>query len=383
MSPVQLLPSLADRPRSGHVGTALRATLLCVTMVLCAACGPPPDPVVRDVAAVQDLLDDLENEGFSGVTLVDTGEQVIVRGFGWADREAGIRNDADTVFDIGSVTKQFTAAAVLRLQMDGRLSVEDTLGGYLPGLPPDKAALTLHQLLTHTAGLPDALGEDAAPVDREQYLDLVAATPLIHRPGTDYSYSNVGYSLLAAVIETVTGGSYEDYLQEALFGPAGMTSTGYLLPDVPDDAIAVGYDGTERVGRPRDLGWATDGPYWNLRGNGGLLSTAPDMLRWHQALLGEDILDAEAKALFSQPHTPEGAGADTFYGYGWALLPTPFDTWLVTHNGGNGVFFADFLRFLDEDVVVFVATNAATDEDEDTAYRLADALFGLQDGQIG
>lgn len=333
------------------------------------------------MAAVEDVLRSLGDEGFSGVVLVDTGEQVIVRGVGEADREAGVANGPDTAFDIGSVTKQFTAAAVLRLQMDGRLTVEDTLGDHLPGLPAEKADITLHQLLTHTAGLPDSLGEDDEPVGRDEYLDRVARTPLIHPPGGGHSYSNVGYSLLAAVIETVTDDTYEAYLQEALLGPAGMTSTGYLLPGVPDRLVAVGYDGADRVGRPRDLGWAQDGPHWNLRGNGGLLSTAPDMLRWHRALLGNAVLDAAAKDLLYGRHTPEGEGADSFYGYGWALLPTPFDTWLISHNGGNGVFFADFLRFLDEDVVVFVATNAV--QDEDTAYRLAEALFGLQDGQIG
>jgi CubicO group peptidase (beta-lactamase class C family) len=223
--------------------------------------------------------------------------------------------------------------------------------------------------------LVDCLGADDERVDRDQYLRLVAETPLVRPPGTGYGYSNVGYSLLAAVIEVVTGDSYETYLHDALFEPAGMASTGYVLPDFDPQDVAVGYVGDEAMGRPNEQPWADDGPYWNLRGNGGILSTAEDMYRWHLALLGDDVLDEASKAALYARHTREGPGADSFYGYGWALIPTGNGSWLVTHNGGNGIFFADFLRFLDEDITIFLATNAARRRDEDAAYRLAAAML--------
>lgn len=355
------------------IGSSLLVVVACWSAPVRSAVSPKGH--IDLTAAAREALDDLEDGGFQGVALIDVGGEVIAEGMGLADRQAGLANGPSTVFDIGSLTKQFTAAAILRLEMDGVLSVDDRLGEHLDGLPPDKSAITLHQLLTHTAGLPDVLGDDYEPIGRDEFLELVASSPLVREPGGEYEYSNVGYSLLAAVIETVTFGSYEQYLHDALFEPAGMASTGYVIPDFDERDVAVGYDGDEAVGRPNELGWDDDGPFWHLRGNGGILSTAEDMHRWHVALVNEDILDDAAKQEYYARHTREGPGADTFYGYGWAIVPTPFDTWLITHNGGNGIFFADFLRFLDEDVTIFLATNAVRQSDEDAAYALAEAIF--------
>lgn len=340
-------------------------------------------PTDSTTTPVEDAVAELAGDGFSGVVLVDVGAETLVEGIGFADREAGIANGRDTVFDIGSLTKQFTAAAILRLEMDGVLSVEDELGRHVEGLPPAMSTITLHQLLTHTAGLPDVLGDDYEPIGRAEFVDLVARTPLVREPGSEHAYSNVGYSLLAAVIELSTGGSYEAYLREALFVPAGMHDTGYVLADFDRDEVAVGYDGDTATGRPDELPWADDGPYWHLRGNGGLLSTASDMHRWHEALLGDDVLDDDAKEKLYHRHTSEGPGADTFYGYGWAIFPTGRDTWLVTHNGGNGIFLADFLRFLDEDITIFLASNAARGRDEDAAFALAEAAVAMNDPVAG
>jgi CubicO group peptidase (beta-lactamase class C family) len=347
-----------DRAASGSSGTASGAS---------------------DETAANDLdsaFDELHDDGFSGVVLVDDGGDVRVEGFGDADREEGVPNDENTVFDIGSITKQFTGAAILRLQMDGQVSVEDPVSEYLPELTGEKGEITLHQLLTHTAGLPDALGSDEETISRGEYLQLVAETPLLGPPGDEYAYSNVGYSVLAAVIETVTGGSYEEYLRTALFEPAGMRSTGYVLPDWDEQAVAVGYEGGEAVGRPYEANWDDDGPYWHLRGNGGLLSTAEDMHRWHEALLADDILDQAAKDAFYGRHTTEGPGASSYYGYGWAIFPTPWDTWLIAHDGGNEFFFADFLRFLDEDVTIFLASNDDDTVKPDMGLTLASVVLG-------
>lgn len=101
------------------------------------------------------------------------------------------------------------------------------------------------------------------------------------------------------------------------------------------------------------------------------------MYRWHEALLTNDILDEASKAKFTARHTPEGEGADTFYGYGWAIFPTPFDSDLIVHDGSNGIFFANFLRYLDEDVTIFMATNAVRPQDEPVAFELAERVFDL------
>jgi CubicO group peptidase (beta-lactamase class C family) len=333
-------------------------------------------------------LDELEASGFEGVVAVREGEDITSRAFGVADRENDLPFDAETVIDIASVTKQFTAAAILRLEMDGRLSVEDTLGEHVPGLPDDTAAITLHQLLTHTSGLPDGFGPDDEPINRDDFLARIVETPLTSTPGHQYEYSNIGYSLLTAVIEFATGEPYESYLRTALFEPAGMLDTGYLLPDWEDHTIAVGYDflSGDRFGRPNEQPWDVDGPYWNLFGNGGLLSTAADMLRWDQALHDDQVLNAAAKAKYFAPHTPlsPDSSEDVNYGYGWLIFPAPTGTPIITHSGGNHIFFADFMRLVDQDSAVFVATNSDRGDDyRSIMWEVANQLLdgALSDGE--
>lgn len=304
----------------------------------------------------------LGRDGFSGALLVSDGTHLLHKCYGLADRANAVACDEQTAFDIGSVTKQFTGAAILKLEMQGRLSVADRIDRFLTDAPPDKRGITVHQLLTHSGGLPPAVGDDYEALSREAFVSRVWATPLRRQPGTSYEYSNVGYSLLAAIVEVVTGQAYEQYLREHLFAPAGMMHTGYRLPAWAATQVAVGYRDETAWGKPNEKPWGPAGPYWNLLGNGGIISTTGDLYRWHQALLGEAILSQSAKTKYYTRHIEEGAGAGTYYGYGWALFPTPRNTTLVTHNGGNGFFFADVLRYLDERVTVILLTNAARPE---------------------
>lgn len=323
-------------------------------------------------------LDELESTDFSGVVVVKQAGETTTRAYGYADPVAETEMAADTVLDIGSITKQFTGAAILRLEMDGALSVDDRVGDHLDGLPDVYADVTLHELLIHTSGLPDGLGDDYAPVDFDDFAALVAAQDPLTEAGTTFIYSNPGYSLLAAVVEQTSGLGYEAYLRANLFEPAGMLDTGYVIPDWPANRVAVGIDPEtgESLERPNELPWADDGPYWHLLGNGGILSTAGDMARWHEALLGDEILDAAAKEKYFGRQIEEGAGATTFYGYGWAIFPGPDDGTLITHNGGNGIFFADFLWFVEEDLMIYMATNQATLDNELVGFALADSMLG-------
>jgi CubicO group peptidase (beta-lactamase class C family) len=180
------------------------------------------------------------------------------------------------------------------------------------------------------------------------------------KPGERYRYSNVGFSLLGGVIEIVTGQSYERYLHDQLFVPAGMNKTGYVIPNWKPEELAHGYlrngkDWGTMPDKPRD----SDGPYWHLRCNGGVLSTVTDMYRWHQALLGETVLPKSAKDKFFTPHIPEGPRGRSHYGYGWVIAKTPRGTTLITHNGGNGIFAADCYRYVDDGVFLFIASNVA------------------------
>lgn len=306
---------------------------------------------------IDQFMTDLETQGFSGALLIAKKGQVILsKGYGYANREQKNIFNSRAVVDIGSLTKQFTAAAILKLEMMGKLSVNDPIGKYFPDIPVDKKRITLHHLLTHSAGLPGAFGRDYAEYSAEDLLKQFSEYPLKTEPGEKYKYSNVGFSLLAIIVEKVSGKSYDEFTVKNLFEPAGMFNTGYVLPKWHEENFSLGYSGEEVFGVPRHKKWDVDGPYWHLRGNGGTLSTAENMYKWHLALKGNKILSAVAKKKMFTPHIDEGYGA-SFYGYGWVVMKTSWGTELITHNGGNGYFANDFYRFTDDDVMMFVTSN--------------------------
>ncbi|HEX6385166.1 MAG TPA: serine hydrolase domain-containing protein, partial [Anaerolineae bacterium] len=211
--------------------------------------------------------------GFSGALLVASGGEVVLnKGYGLAIRDEDVANTAETVFSLGSITKQFTAAAIVKLEMQGRLSTADFISDYFDGVPDDKSAVTLHHLLTHTAGVINYTGEDYEMAQRDETVQKVLAAPLAFAPGARYQYSNAGYSLLAAVVELVSGQRYEQFLHDHLFRPAGMRFTGYRLPDWDQRVVAHWYTGDNDFGTPLDKPY----PSWNLLGNGDMLSTTDD-----------------------------------------------------------------------------------------------------------
>jgi CubicO group peptidase (beta-lactamase class C family) len=337
-----------------------RTVCLAVAALLLASCDSAPDDPAPEKqpepAGVFRAADVPEGSSGSLVATAD-GEVVTCRGWGESDHEAGTAADCETVYDIGSVTKQFTAAAVVKLQMQGRLRVSDPIGRFFDGVPVDKLGITVHHLLTHTAGLEDALGDDYEPLTRSGMVAGALASELRTRPGARYHYSNLGYSLLAAIIEKASGSDYEEYLARELFAPSGMTSTGYVLPDWDSRDVAVEYDARDRAqGRPYDHPWAADGPYWNLRGNGGLLSTAHDMGQWLLALGGDRVLDERAKEELFRPRVVEQPGGETRYAYGWVVADSPFGT-VEWHNGGNGWAYAELGRLPESAAGLFWVTN--------------------------
>jgi CubicO group peptidase (beta-lactamase class C family) len=350
------------------VGVALRFALPAVLML--AACGdggaPSVDPGSREPAhrPVARFLDATLPERAGGTLVAARGGDMLhCRGFGLADRERRIAAGCDTVYDTMSMTKQFTAAAILKLEMMGRLRVTDPIAAHIGPVPRGKRAITVHHLLTHTSGLTDSLGGDYEPVSREQMLTGALESALRSRPGREYHYSNLGYSVLAAIVEKVSGTGYEEFLARHLFAPARMTHTGYVLPEWRSDQVAVEYDARGRPhGRPFEHRWADDGPYWNLRGNGGLLSTARDMFRWHVALLRDRVLDRRAKRKLFRAHVREEPGGDTHYGYGWVVSESNRHGRVAWHNGGNRWSYGEVARLLDTGAMVFWVTNRYRDQ---------------------
>jgi CubicO group peptidase (beta-lactamase class C family) len=342
--------------------TALALSVLAACAAPVTTAPSPADATQPDAlgAAVNEYLARTVPFGFSGAFLIARGDQLLVNaGYGLADREQGVPVTAETVFDIGSITKQFTAAAILTLEQRDRLRVTDSIGRYFDGVPPDKQGITLHHLLTHTSGLIGDLGGDYQVMPRDSLVQLALASELQWAPGTRYDYSNLGYSLLGAIVELTSGQPYEQYLHERLFRPVGMQKTGYRIPQWTAAELAVGYRSGQRWGTPLDHAWAEDGPWWNLRANGGILSTMGDLHRWHRALLTDAVLSAESRAKMFAPQVAEDPEGSSHYGYGWAIFTTPRNTRLIAHNGGNGYFYADFRRYVDEGVLIALATNDA------------------------
>ncbi|PRY01701.1 serine hydrolase domain-containing protein [Allonocardiopsis opalescens] len=348
----------------------VRAGVLLVVLGITACSPAPPEPAAEPTTeSVADFLARTLPEGPGGTVIAARGDQILYcEGFGMADREERIPASCDTAYDIMSITKQFTAAAILRLEAMGELRVTDPISTYLGPVPDDKRDITVHHLLTHTAGLVEGLGDDYDVMSRDAMLTQALSSELRSRPGEEFHYSNVGYSMLAAIVETASGIGYERFLERHLFAPAGMTSTGYVLPEWDRGQVAVEYDAQGRSqGRPYDHPWAEDGPHWNLRGNGGMVSTARDMFRWHRALTGGTVLPESARAELFAPHAPIPELGES-YAYGWVVRDTE-DGRIAWHDGGNGWSLANYAMAPDDGAMAFWVSNHAHRDD---AWNLED-----------
>lgn len=322
--------------------------------------------------ALDVFLSGLVDKGFSGAVLAAVKDEVVLsKGYGYKDRERKIPNTTATVFPIGSVNKQFTAAAIIKLELQGKLKVTDSINKYFKNAPPDKQKITIHQLLTHSSGIPGRVGRCKTETTADDFVQMAMDSTLDFEPGAKYKYSNNGYNLLGVIIEKASGKPYEQYVYDNLLKPAGLENTGTFLPDYTLDNIAVGYrdgklwgsffekifDQTELPVRRRN------GIEFCGRASGGMLSTVGDLYKWHQALESDRILSKKAKRKIFTPHIPENEKATSFYGYGWTIFTTSRKTKLIAHNGGiNDVFEADFRRYVDEDVVIIILTNSTNVE---------------------
>jgi CubicO group peptidase (beta-lactamase class C family) len=280
------------------------------------------------------VFGDLAESGFSGAAGIDDGSSSPVhRAFPVTEMPM------PELFDICSVTKSVTAAAILQLNSEGRLALDQTLAQFFD-LPAELAEITIHQVLMHSSGLCDflsptgeprefSLEQDYEPLSRDDLLSLVRRSRLLAPPGERWSYSNIGYSLLAAIIEDITGDTFEGYLRRVLLPHFGMHNTGYTFPISDHPRIASGRIGSIQWGRPTDK---ASSPSWNLMGNGGLLSTIPDLLRWRAAFCTL-LVDSCKAPIVVEPHIVSG--------YGCFIYQTDSELGnVVYHNGDNGVFSA-------------------------------------------
>jgi CubicO group peptidase (beta-lactamase class C family) len=310
--------------------------------------------------------------GFSGAFLAARDKKILFnKGYGLAIREKGIPNTVDTVFCVGSITKQFTAAAIMTLEMQGKLKIEHSIAKYFSDVPKDKRQVTLHHLLTHTAGVINFTGDDYAVAYRDETVKKALSAPLLFPPGTSYEYSNVGYSLLGAIVEIVSGESYEEYLHEHLFKPSGMFFTGYRIPPWHERTVATWYVGEKSFRLSLDT---HDQPHWNVIGNGEILSTTNDMHKWYLALKGTKILSAEAKKKLFTPFLNN-------YAYGWNVSDGEHGK-VIQHDGGSDLgSSALFTWYVDKDFLTVMFCNQSYGENTLNSVmrnKMEKLLFGKE-----
>lgn len=321
----------------------------------------------------------LEDIGFHGSVLVARNGNILLhKAYGIADVTNGDLNTTKTMFSTGSVTKQFTATAIMKLEMAGKLSVDDLITKYFDPVPEDKQDITLHHLLTHSAGFEGMYGGDGEEISRDEMMKMLFDAPLLFSPGSRYEYSNGGYSMLAAVVELVSGLPYEQYLQEVLFRPLGMNSTGLHMVDFSEGGVARSHNAAIDYQSPADRPQNV----WNLIGNGGILSTPSDMYRWYLALQDDQLLSAASKNKMFHPHIRENQGGPaTYYGYGWVLQQSARrNSEIIWHNGGampHGWSCAVY-NYVDDSTVYIIFSNKTMDGElpvDAIAMGLSGVLF--------
>ncbi len=313
---------------------------------------------------------------FNGTALVAQDGKVMYKGaFGMANMEWSIPNTPDTKFRLGSITKQFTATLILQLVEKGKIKLDAKIIDYLPDYRKDTGQkVTIHHLLTHTSGIPSytSLPNFANEVSRDPYkpdefVKKFASGDLEFEPGSKFAYNNSGYFLLGAIIEKVTGKTYEQVLKENILDPTGMKNTGYDHHRTILSKRATGYD-------KRPDGY-TNAPYLDMSlpyAAGSMYSTVEDLLLWDQALYTEKVLSAKSKELMYTPFLEK-------YAYGWAVEDASFKfndqpVQSIAHGGGINGFATMIARFPKEKYLIVLLDNTGQSMDP-LAEKLARVLY--------
>jgi CubicO group peptidase (beta-lactamase class C family) len=313
---------------------------------------PPPDPGAL-ASKVEEYMDArVKRDHFSGSVLIARdGKVLFTKAYGLANIEHDVPNTPQTKFRLGSITKQFTAMAILILQERGKLKVEDKINKYVPDAPKAWDEITIRHLLTHTSGIPnytsypEFLKTLPVRVTLKELIGKFRDKPLDFKPGEKYKYSNSGYVVLGQVIETTSGQGYASFMNEAIFAPLGMKDTGYDSATTILKHRAEGY--TRRLGIV-----LTHCDYVDMsipHAAGALYSTVEDLLRWDQALYGEKLLPKKSlEAMFSPVRN--------YYGYGW-LIDKKQGRTRYSHGGGIMGFVTIIERYPDPKLLVVALSN--------------------------
>jgi CubicO group peptidase (beta-lactamase class C family) len=317
---------------------------------------------------------------FNGSALVAENGKVIYKGgFGMANMEWEIPNAPDTRFRLGSITKQFTAMLTLQLVEQNKIKLDGKLSEYLPDYRKDIGdKVTVHHLLTHTSGIPSYTSQPGffANVSRNPYkvaefVKTYASGNLEFEPGTKFSYNNSGYFLLGAIVERITGKSYEQALKEMILDPLGMKNTGY---DNHDPLLA-----KRASGYAKTANGYTNAPYLDMSipyAAGSMYSTVEDLYLWDQALYTDKLITPQSKELMYKPFLQD-------YAYGWAITKTSFKVNdqpvpIITHGGGINGFTTTIVRFPKEKNLIVILDNTGSPNLNRLSDKLARIIYNQQ-----
>ena len=307
---------------------------------------------------------------FNGTALVaQNGKIILARGYGYSDKIRQKFNDTATIFQIGSITKTFTAAIILRMKDEGRLSLTDKLTKYIPDYPEGNE-ITIENLLTHTSGIPDYLAsKDYAkenfiePIEMDTLISFFKTQKRLFGSGEKFSYTNSGYILLASIIEKITGRKYEQIVRELIFDPLQMKHSGFDFRNYPDSNKAINYDNINK----RKLFSQAVFDSTHAPGCGNIYSTVMDLYLWDRALYSDVLLNP---ATLQKAYTP----FKSKYGYGW-FIDSSYSRLNVFHGGGTPGFRSHFQRFVQDDICIILLSNNAYCDLSEISNRLAAILF--------
>jgi CubicO group peptidase (beta-lactamase class C family) len=352
-------------------GVARASGLIALALLLVTACAAQTAVSNQELAArVDEYVNALVKQNrFSGaILLAREGKVLLSKGYGMANLEDETPNTPQTKFRLGSLTKQFTAAAILLLQERGKLNVQDGVCKYIENCPAAWQPITLHHLLTHTSGIPNMTSfpefqkAKFFPTSPVESIARFKDKPLEFAPGEKFNYSNSGYILLGYVIERASGKPYADFLRENIFQPLGMKNTDLDVNSMVIKNRAAGYT----VGP----GGIINADYINMTipfSAGALYSTTEDLHLWHQALYAEKLI---SKKSLEEMNTPVKAG----YGYG-VSIGEQYGLKTIIHGGGIEGFSTFLARFTVDDGTVIVLSNIDRSNTEMIAKRLGGMLF--------
>jgi CubicO group peptidase (beta-lactamase class C family) len=328
-------------------------------------------------SSVEQQIDDfvkaeMERQKIPGVSLavVRDGRAVLVKGYGFANLEHKVAVKPETIFQSGSVGKQFTAAAVMLLVQDGKINLDDKIGKYLGDVPESWGPITIRHLLTHTSGLTD-YPEDfdfRRDYTEAELIKIAGKIPLAFAPGERWEYSNIGYMTLGVLIGKVTGKFYGDFLRERIFITAGMLSARIISESDIVPNRAAGYRVVDD--EIKNQNWVS--PSMNTTADGSLYLSVLDLVKWDEALSKRSLLNS---ASYDAIWTPAvlNSGARTSYGFGWALKSTNGHR-LIEHGGAWQGFRSFISRYVDDKLTVIALANSSNANPQRLAHRVAEMI---------